>query len=75
MLIPAHRRPSWEARMLAAADRLFAEFDTLPVRTVFDTIGTAHAVLRAQSRIAAAAPEQIETLARQQLRGRLAGTS
>ena len=57
------------------ADRLFAEFDTLPVRTVFDTIGTTRAVLRVHSRIAAAAPEQIETCARQQLPGRLVGTS
>ncbi len=59
----AHR--SYEARMLAAADRLFAEFDTLPVMTVIRAIGSARSSLRADD--ALATPEAVEAIAREQL--------
>jgi hypothetical protein len=77
MFVPLQRRTTpYEARMLAMADRLFAEFDGLPVRTVFEAIGTARSEVRAQLRTepsAAPAPEQIERLARDRLRAASVG--
>ncbi len=60
------KRTSWANRMLAMADRLFSEFETLPVRTVFDAITASRCELHEQTR-AVAAPEQIEARARERL--------
>lgn len=66
MLTPTtHRTSSYEARMLAAADRLFAEFEQLPVATVFRAICSARSELREHGD--AAVPEEIEQRARRQL--------
>jgi hypothetical protein len=59
-----------EARMLAAADRLFIEFDDLPVIDVFRAIGGARRDLRTEDGMAI--PEQVERLAREQLVARRA---
>lgn len=70
MLITPHRKSApWDARMLAMADRLFAEFEALPVRVVFEAIGAARAALRADPG-SPVTPEGIETLARDRLRAR-----
>ncbi len=67
MLAPAHPRHSpWANRMLAMADRLFTEFDALPVRTVFDAIAASRAALREETGVPPS-PEQVEALAREQL--------
>ncbi len=57
---------SREARLLAMAERLFHEFEHLPVRTVFQAIGGARLELR-EARQGAPSPEEIEVLARQRL--------
>jgi hypothetical protein len=57
---------SREARLLAMADRLFHEFEHLPVRTVFQAVGAARLELR-EARQGVPAPEDIELLARQRL--------
>ena len=54
-----------EARLLTMADRLFDEFDELPVRDVFDAISNARRTLRLQT--SPATPEAIEELARGRL--------
>lgn len=56
---------SIDVRMLAAADRLFNEFEDLPVRTVFRAIGDARATVRESDGVAT--PEAIERLARDRL--------
>lgn len=67
---PAPR--SFEAQMLAAADRLFAEFEELPVLTVVRAVNGARTELR--ERGAAPSPPAIEAAARQRLlRARAAG--
>lgn len=60
---PAAR--SYESRMLAMADRLFDEFEHLPVIVVFRAIGAAQSELREADLVAL--PEQVERLARQRL--------
>jgi hypothetical protein len=62
------RAGSYEARMLAMADRLFTEFDALPVGTVFRAIGAARAEVREQGE-ALPSPERVEALARLRLAG------
>lgn len=59
---------SYEARMLAMADRLFEEFDQLPVMDVIRAIGAARTELREADGVAL--PEQVERLARRQLLSR-----
>jgi hypothetical protein len=56
-----------EARLLAMADRLFHDFEELPVRTVFQAIGAARTELRERT-TGVATPEDIEMLARRRLR-------
>jgi hypothetical protein len=53
--------------MLAMADRLFSEFDELPVKEVFEAISSARRGLRL--RRVAATPEAVEALARGALCG------
>lgn len=53
--------------MLAAADRLFVEFDALPVLTVMRAITRARNELR--DREGTASPDAVETSAREILRG------
>jgi hypothetical protein len=55
-----------EARLLAMADRLFHDFEELPVRTVFQAIGAARTELRERNG-GIASPEDIEALARRRL--------
>ena len=55
-----------EARLLAMADRLFNDYEQLPVRTVFQAIGGARMELR-ENRRGIPAPEDIELLARRRL--------
>jgi hypothetical protein len=55
-----------DARLLAMADRLFHEFEHLPVRTVFKAVRAARLELR-EARQGVPAPEDIELLARQRL--------
>jgi hypothetical protein len=55
-----------EARLLAMASRLFADYDELPVRTVFQAIGAARRELREQ-REGVPTAEDIERLARRRL--------
>ncbi len=59
-------RTAWADSELATVDRLFTEFDRLPVRTVSDVIGDARPTLRDDTpnlRL----PEQVETGASQRL--------
>jgi len=56
-----------EARLLAMADRLFRDFEELPVRTVFQAIAAARVELRERNG-GIASPEDIEVLARRRLR-------
>ena len=66
MLATAQRRKKpLESRLLAMADRLFEEFDGLPVKAVFDAISDARRALRVQN--VPASPETIEELARRRL--------
>ena len=55
-----------ESRLLAMADRLFTDFDQLPVKAVFDAISSARRTLRLQQ--SPATPEAIERIARARLR-------
>jgi hypothetical protein len=55
-----------EARLLAMADRLFSDYEELPVRTVFQAIGAARTELR-ELNAGAPTAEDIETLARRRL--------
>jgi hypothetical protein len=67
MIARKSRRPnSYEAGMLAMADRLFTEFDALPAGTVFRAIGAARAEVREQGEVMPS-PERIEALARMRL--------
>lgn len=54
-----------ESRLLAMADRVFDDFDYLPVKVVFDALSAARRTLRLQD--TPATPEQIERLARARL--------
>ena len=56
---------TFESRMLAMADRLFSEFDDLPVIDVFRAIGRARAELRDSDGVAV--PEHVERAARYRL--------
>ncbi|MGZ4625688.1 MAG: hypothetical protein ACXV3S_05250 [Kineosporiaceae bacterium] len=56
-----------EARLLAMADRLFTEYQELPVRTIFQAIGAARTELRERN-AGVASPEDIEVLARRRLK-------
>jgi hypothetical protein len=64
------RRRVYDARMLAMADRLFAEFDQLPIRTVLTVIATSIRDL-ARAHDSAPAPDEVEQLARRALSPRL----
>lgn len=67
---PGNRRLApYDVRMLAMADRLFAEFDQLPVRTVLTAIARARSLLRDQQ-LLAPDPDEVERLARDDLRRR-----
>ena len=55
-----------DAKLLAMADRLFSDFEELPVRTVFQAIGAARMELRERQEGIPSA-EQIEALARPRL--------
>lgn len=63
-----HNR-SRESRMLEMADRLFTEFDHLPVGTVLQTISAVTAELH-DERGEAPSPERVESLCRQRLHDR-----
>ena len=69
MAIPDTRtdRP-YHARMLAMADRLFTEFDHLPVSSVFAAIATATSAAKKHHHSPTPEPDQVERLAREQLR-------
>lgn len=67
---PAATR-SYETQMLAAADRLFAEFDRLPVMTVVRSINGARSHLRALGVVPS--PLAIEAAAREQMRALVPG--
>jgi hypothetical protein len=54
-----------ESRLLAMADRLFDDFDELPVKAVFEAISGARRTLRLQQ--SPATPEEIDRLARSRL--------
>lgn len=54
-----------ETRLLAMADRLFNDFDGLPVKDVFEAISSARSRLRLER--TPATPEAIERLARGRL--------
>ena len=56
---------AYDARMLAAADRLFREFDELPIVTVIRALGAARAALRDAGQ--PVTPEAVESLARAHL--------
>ncbi len=50
MLAPTQPRHSaWANTVLATADRLLTEFETLPIRTVVDAITTSRAALLAET--------------------------
>jgi len=55
-----------EAKLLAMADRLFNDYEQLPVRTVFQAIGGARMELRENGQ-RIPTPEDIEVLARLRL--------
>jgi hypothetical protein len=63
-----------DAKLLAMADRLFSDYEQLPVRTVFQAIGGARMELR-ETRQGIATPEDIEVLARRRLEAVLAAIS
>ncbi len=54
-----------ESRLLAMADRLFQDFDQLPVKAVFEAISGARSTLRLQR--SPATPEAIDRMARARL--------
>jgi hypothetical protein len=60
-----------DAKLLAMADRLFSDYEQLPVRTVFQAIGGARTELR-ENREGIPTPEDIEVLARRRLEAALA---
>ena len=64
------RRMSYRVRMLAMADRLFTEFDNLPVKTVLRAITSAHRDVREHNE-GVPSPAQIEAVARDELRSGL----
>lgn len=66
MIAMRGRQSSQGALMLAAADRVFVEFDGLPVKTVFQAILAARGVLR--DRGEPATPQAVEATARALLR-------
>lgn len=66
MVIKQEGARSAEARLLAMADRLFRDYEELPVRTVFKAIGAARVELR-ERRQGTPTAEQIEQLARSHL--------
>ena len=71
MVVPETRRVTpYHVRMLAMADRLFAEFDNLPARSVFSAIATAGATISEQHRSPLPDPDHVEQLAREQLSSR-----
>lgn len=57
---------AYESDMLAMADRLFSEFDALPVQRVFRALGAARAQLRERG-ASMPSPAQVEDLARREL--------
>jgi hypothetical protein len=61
------RTTPYETRMLEMADRLFTEFDDLPVGTVFRAIGAVRLSLREQDVLLPDA-DQVERLVRDRLR-------
>jgi hypothetical protein len=64
MITTTRRGPtSYEAHLLAMADRLFADFDTLPVRDVLHAIGNARSELRDRGE-RQPDPRTVENLAR-----------
>ena len=68
MLSSRRRITSYDAGMLALADRLFRDHDDLPVRTVLDAITGAHADLSAGlAGGARPAPEAVAAAAARQL--------
>lgn len=69
MTIPDTRTDTPDtARMLAMADHLFTEFDHLPARNVFTAIAAATTTLKEHHQSPLPGPDQIELLAREQLR-------
>jgi hypothetical protein len=56
---------TYDARMLAAADRLFREFEDVPVISVVRALGAARATLRDTGQ--PVTPEAVEALARVRL--------
>lgn len=61
---------SYDKRLLDAADRLFSEFEALPVRWVFDAIQQARQSLR-DAGMLVPAPEVVEARAHETLERRL----
>lgn len=61
------RATTYRAGMLLMADRLFAEFDRVPVRLVLDAIACAHRTLRERG-VLLPPPGEVEALARETLR-------
>jgi hypothetical protein len=59
------RKRAGESRLLAMADRVFDDFDYLPVKVVFDALSAARRTLRLEE--TPATPEEIERLARARL--------
>ena len=69
MAAPENRGDTpYQDRMLATADRLFTEFDHLPVGRVFTAIATAQATIKNRHPSPVPDPDHVERLARQQLR-------
>jgi hypothetical protein len=63
-----------DAKLLAMADRLFSDYEKLPVSTVFQAIGGARTELR-ERRTGAPTAEDIEVLARCRLDAALTAPS
>jgi hypothetical protein len=64
MLATASRRiTSYDAQMLAMADRLFDDYSGVPIRAVFRAVGAARSTLREAGEVRPA-PEVVERLAR-----------
>lgn len=67
MLRTASQGPTThDARMLAAADRLFEEFDRVPILTVVRAMAEARSVLRDRGDVPR--PDEVESMARDRLR-------
>lgn len=58
----------YDVRMLAAADRLFTDFDHLAAKAVFTAIAAARTTLRQERGSVVPDPNQVERLARERLR-------